>query len=773
MKLTAKRIPAVIAASVILLVCGVSLLRLDVFERLEQMTFDMRSREALKFHPLTATNLGFVFIDESTVDFVRTNHELGYRFGLYWPRQIYGRLANELAQQGAKAIAFDVLFSELRPDHPPVRMADETFVDSDEFFAQQIRRAGNVILATTRDSNLPLLFRTNAFALGEISAEKDADGILRRARAFRLYRHWHPVFQQAQTDFGFQLPQSRIEPGRIVLRRPDHQQITVPLDQDGNFQLADFLGDKLPPGMPPKAKPYVDEKIWNLGIVLAARELQLDLGQADVDLRRGRIVLRGPGIERTIPVDREGYFYIDWCLPPNHPRLRQESAQMLLLQNRSRLDEKPSLPPSTRWREKLVVVGSAAIGDLTDRGPTPLRADTLLVSKHWNIANSLLTGRFVRRAPLPLELALIVLLGTIAGVVTWRIRVLQATGVVMILMLGYSLLVTTVYIRSRFWLPLVLPLAGALLMTYVCLVAWRVVFEQAEVRRIKSIFSKVVSPKIVKELLHAETLSVVGTRREVTVLFADIRGFTELTDHMQEQAAEFVRQNDLRGEAAEDCFDEQARETLATVNLYLGVVADIIIKQDGTWDKFIGDCVMAFWGAPTPNPKHAVACVRAAIEAQRTIYDLNLQRAAENKRRELENRARLSAGLRPKPILPLLLLGSGINTGMATAGLMGSQAEQKNYTVFGREVNLASRLENLSGHGRIFISQSTYVQLQRHDPALAATCIAQGQKNLKGIGSAVEVYEVPWRPAQASLPEPQLTEAPGLRTVPIMSTAPS
>jgi class 3 adenylate cyclase len=97
----------------------------------------------------------------------------------------------------------------------------------------------------------------------------------------------------------------------------------------------------------------------------------------------------------------------------------------------------------------------------------------------------------------------------------------------------------------------------------------------------------------------------------------------------------------------------------------------------------------------------------------------------------------------------LLLLGSGINTGMATAGLMGSETStgvrQANYTVFGREVNLASRLEGLSGRGRIFISEATYRHLQRDDPALAATCVAQPLANLKGISSAVQAYEVPWR----------------------------
>jgi len=321
-------------------------------------------------------------------------------------------------------------------------------------------------------------------------------------------------------------------------------------------------------------------------------------------------------------------------------------------------------------------------------------------------------------------------------------------------MLVYVIVGVVVFVQTRYWLPMVLPVTGGVFMNYVCLVVWRVRFEQAEVRRVKSVFSKVVSPKIMKELLHAETLSLVGVRREVSVLFSDVRGFTELSDTAQEQAVEYVRKNNLHGVAAESCFDEQAREILSSVNVYLGLVADIIIKQDGTFDKFIGDCVMAFWGAPTTNPQHALACVRTAIDAQRSVHALNGQRAEENARRELENKARISAGLKPKPILPLLLLGSGINTGIATAGLMGSQAEQKNYTVFGREVNLASRLEGLSGHGRIFISENTYHHVLRDDPALAAVCIPQPPQKVKGFGTAIKIYEVPWRPITV----PQTTE---------------
>ena len=749
-----KRIPALIAFGVIVVVCALDYSRLDFIERVERITYDQRARQALSFSPVVATNLGFVFIDEQSVAFVRTNRVLGYRFGLYWPRQVYGRLANELEAQGARAVAFDVIFGELRPDHAPVQMADGSLPESDVFFASQLQRASNVILAVTKDLKLPALFRTNALALGDISTEKDSDGILRRARAFTTYRQWHPLFEKAESEYGFDLTQARLESNSILLTRADGEQVKVPLDEEGNFEVAAFVGNPIPAGLPPKARPFTEERIWNMGVVLAAQQLQLNLDRAAVDLPHGRITLRGVGgLERILPVDAEGCFYIDWCLPPNHPQLTEEAIQELLVQNSRRLEGHTNAL-SARWAGKLVVVGSSALGnDLTDRGATPLGEDTLLVSKHWNVANSILTGRFVHRAPRWEELAWIIVLGIISAVLTLEMRVLLASGLVLLTGVAYAAFAVVLYGQTRYWIPLVLPLGGALLMNYVFLVAWRVLFEQAEVRRVKTVFSTVVDPKIMKELLRAESLSLDGARREVTVLFADIRGFTALTDTAREQAAAYVRKHNLRGAAAEACFDEQARETLQTVNLYLGLVADIIKNQDGTLDKYIGDCVMAFWGAPAPNSKHAVACVRAAIEAQREVEQLNQQRAAENQRRELENKARLSAGLKPKSILPLLRLGSGINTGVATAGLMGSQAEQKNYTVFGGDVNLASRLEVLSGHGRIFISESTFEHLRRDDPALAATCVAQPPQKVKGIAGLVNVFEVPWRPASERLEE--------------------
>jgi class 3 adenylate cyclase/CHASE2 domain-containing sensor protein len=742
-----KRAPVILAILVLALVCGVRLLHLDFFERLERMTYDIRARTALHFPAPVATNLAFVSMEESSIAAVKKSDELGFHFGLYWPRQIYGRLVEELSAEGAQSVALDILFDDLRHDHPAVRMAGGDLMESDEFFAAQMRLASNTIIAASPEIIPPDLFTTNALALGDISTEKDSDGILRCVKAFRFVRHWHPVFEQAATSLDLDLATAKIEPGKIILPQTGTTNtVEVPVDAGNNFSLADFAGDKLPPGVAPKAKAFADERVWHMGVVLAAQELKLDLAHADVDLPRGKITLSGAnGVERVIPVDADGYFYIDWRLTPNDPQLLRAPIESLLWQDKKRLLGQTN-DLHDYFRGKLVVVGSAAQGnDLTDRGATPLERDTLLVSKHWNVANSIITGKFIRRASLPAEMALIILLGALTAVLTWQLHAFSATGGTLLLMLIYIAVAFFAFVQFRYWLPIFFPIAGAMAMEYASIVTYRAVFEEREQRRVKSVFSKVVSPNVVHELLNVKKLSLGGARREVTIFFADVRGFTTLTDEIQEQVAEFVREHQLDAKAAAACFDESAHETLDTVNQYLAAVADSVKKHDGTLDKYIGDCVMAFWNAPTPNVKHASACVHAAIEAQRAIRALNERRMAQNATMEIENRARVSAGLPPKPPMRALQLGTGINTGLVTVGLMGSDAHILNYTVFGREVNLTSRLESVSGSGRIIISDTTYHHLLREDPALAATCVELFPVTVKGIKAAVRIYEVPWQ----------------------------
>ncbi|HEY4953014.1 MAG TPA: adenylate/guanylate cyclase domain-containing protein, partial [Verrucomicrobiae bacterium] len=724
-----KRTPFILAVVVLALVCGLRLSQLDFFERLERMTYDLRARTALHFPATTATNLAFVYVDESSIAAVNSGKvdgvNVGYQSSFPWPRQVYGRLIEELSAQGARTVAFDFLFSELRPDDLDVPMADGSLKHSDDFFALQMLHAGNIILATTPETVLPELFATNALMLGDISSAKDSDGAFRRIRAFRIIRRWHPLFKQIEADpeLGVDLSNAKFAPGKIILPQTGNTNvIEVPIDAQTNFSRADF-GVKLPPGAATKAKAFTDEIVWHMGIVLAAQELGLDLSKAEIDLPREKIILHGAnGRERLIPVDTDGYFYIDWRLTPNDPKLTRAPIEHLLWQDHQRLLGRTNELRDDFSGKLVVVVYNLQGNNLTDQGATPLDRHTLLASVHWNIANSIITGRFIRRVSLSTELALIIFLGSLTAFLTWRLRAFSATGGAGLLAMIYIAVGFFAFVQFRRWLPLTFPVL-VILVEYVILQTYRVVFEKREQRRIKSVFSTQVSPDVMNELLAAEKLSLGGARREVTVFFADVRGFTTLTDEMQERVAQFVRERQLDPDAAEACFDESARETLNTVNVYLATVADVVINHRGTFDKYIGDCVMAYWGAPTPNAQHARDCVRAAIDAQRAIHELNEKRMAENAAREIENHARDSAGLPPKPPLRALQLGTGINTGLVTVGLMGSATHQRNYTVFGREVNLASRLESVSGSGRIIISDTTYHQLLRDDPALAATCL--------------------------------------------------
>jgi class 3 adenylate cyclase/CHASE2 domain-containing sensor protein len=748
-----KRTPVLLALAVLVLLGAVRVLlpgcfpRWDEPERLERMTYDVRAQAALHFSAPAATNLAFVAMADSSIDYI--NHKYNYTFP--WPRLVYGHLINELSAQGAKYVGFDVIFSQLNEFDPLVQLADGTYTNSDNFFAQESHRAANVLIAATPDITPPALFATNSAGTGDVSTEKDPDGSLRRVRAFHVIRHWHPLLLKAAADPGIQLDLSRaeIKPGQIrIPQTGTTNMVELPVDADNNFQLADLVGDTLPPGVLPKARAFTDEPLWQLGILLAAGELQLDLKQAVIDLPHGIITLRGPkGLTRVIPVDQDGYFYVDWRLTKDDSRITQVPIEKLLEENQQRLLGATNGLPDD-FRDKLIIVGSSAQGNnLTDRGATPLENDSLLVSSYWNVANSVITGRFIRRTPLPAELALMAFLALTVAWVTWqwRSRIIYASLMVAALILAYVALCFLVYINSRYWLPMFYPVVGGMLVEHGLLIVYLVMIEEREKRRVKSVFSKIVSPDVVNELLASENFSMVGSRREVTVFFADIRGFTTLTDEMQENSVEYVRQHQLEGAAAEQCYDESARETLATVNLYLTKVADAVIAHGGTLDKYIGDCVMAFWGAPLGNEQHALGCVRAALDAQRAIHQLNQARQAENVDREVENRERLAAGQPPRAPLRALQLGTGINTGTVIVGLMGSGEHIANYTIFGREVNLASRLEGVSGSGRIIISEVTHRHLQKHDPALAATCVELPPVTVKGIRTAVRIFEVPWK----------------------------
>ncbi len=755
---TAKATPWIIACGVLLLVCLAEFVPdwapgLNLARRLEWMSYDWRVRIAAHDTSAIATNLGAVFISDDSIG-VLSEGTLGFSYGLYWPRHLYGRVVRELATQGATVVGFDIAFGDLRPDHADILTLHNERFGSDAFFAREMGKAGNVVLAAVREFVPADIFRKEAAALGDISTVVDEDGILRRVRAWADYRIWHPAIREAAHLEGVDLSRVTVDERGACQCVMHGTNAPLPfrlvVDARNQFNVTNFIQTVLqkeaPAGLPEHALAFEDVRVWNMGLVLAARGLGLDLEHATVDRSRGCIVINGPaGASRVIPVDSQGRFLIDWAMPARDNRLTTAAFEELLardiLRENGLTNETPDL-----FRNKLVMVGSTATGkDLRDQVATSLEPDTFGVSQHWNVANMILMNRFIQTPHRVWTLCLLITLGAIATWLNTRASVLWASWWVLSLMGGWVLLTIWLFTRSRLWMPMVLPVGGALLLTHLAMITYRVIFEQQERRRVRGVFARLVSPDVVNVLLKEEHLSLGGARRNLTVYFADVRGFTELTDISQDKAEEYARQQGLGKVAMERVYDDQAREVLSTVNEYLGAVAGIVKKHNGTLDKYIGDCVMAFWGAPTPNEQHALCCVRAAIDAQRAIQKLNQDREAENQRRELENQERARAGQPALALLPLLSMGTGINTGMVTVGLMGSDAHILNYTIFGREVNLASRLEGVSGRGRIIIGENTFHEIQRDDPVLAATCRELEPVTVKGIRRPVRIFEVPWK----------------------------
>jgi adenylate cyclase len=214
-----------------------------------------------------------------------------------------------------------------------------------------------------------------------------------------------------------------------------------------------------------------------------------------------------------------------------------------------------------------------------------------------------------------------------------------------------------------------------------------------EKEMIKRAFTRYVAREVVEEVLKdPENMILTGERREVTVLFCDIRGFTPLSERLSPE------------------------DVVALLNEFYTLMIETTFKHDGTLDKFLGDAVMSIFGAPIAHPDHAARAVRTAVAMQAGVVALNEKRAAEGK----------------EPIQ----VGVGVSAGEVVAGTVGTE-ERMEYTVIGDSVNLASRLENSAKPGQILISERTYAKVSD-----LVSVRPLGAIKVKGKEEQVEVYEV-------------------------------
>ncbi|GGH19735.1 adenylate/guanylate cyclase domain-containing protein [Alsobacter metallidurans] len=329
------------------------------------------------------------------------------------------------------------------------------------------------------------------------------------------------------------------------------------------------------------------------------------------------------------------------------------------------LEPERFLPPG-RLRGKTVFVGlslshsATANSGASDAFPTAytVRDKTLTsgVEVQATLYDNLRTGLFVTPLPWAMTFLAGLAFAAAASLVSgqrssWRTALIAAVWFPAIVALSWVLLR-----HGRVWAPPALPLATSL-----AAFASRVGLDYARERRLRravsDAFSRYLSPAMVDELSrNPQALRLGGERRTLTILFCDVRGFTEISERLREQPERLT----------------------SLINRLLEPLSAAVLEQGGTIDKYIGDCVMAFWNAPLASPNHAVRAVRAGESMLRAVDELNAVLLAEE-----------------GPGAPRFAVGVGVNTGDCVVGNFGSPW-RFDYSVLGDPVNLASRIEGLS-----------------------------------------------------------------------------
>jgi adenylate cyclase len=329
------------------------------------------------------------------------------------------------------------------------------------------------------------------------------------------------------------------------------------------------------------------------------------------------------------------------------------------------LSGEPPDVPFDRFAGRIVFIAVTGAG-LQDARSTPLRPLEPGVHVHATAVDNLLSGDPIRGARWYESGALTLSVPLVVGVAAATPGSVVLAAGAALLLLTLLLALTAVALAGGLWLPLAGPLlAGGL--AYAGATAAGYMVEGRERRRVREIFGRYLAPEVVRRLAEdPSALRLGGDRVEVSVLFTDVRGFTSLSERLPPET------------------------TLTLLNEYLEAMSEIVFRHGGTLDKFIGDAVMAFWGAPLADPQHARRAVAAALE---------MQEAAERIERAWAGR-----GL-GQPFA----IGVGVSTGEAVVGNVGSLTRKLDYTAIGDTVNLASRLEGLTKehHVPILVCEAT------------------------------------------------------------------
>lgn len=384
--------------------------------------------------------------------------------------------------------------------------------------------------------------------------------------------------------------------------------------------------------------------------------------------------------DRKIPTDGEQRMLIRYSGPPGTYE-RIPFADLI----KGRVD------PET-LRGKVLFVGATALG-IYDMRITPFSNNSPGVEVNATIADNIAKGKFVTRgiAETLVDLVSILVLGVLAALVTWKLRHVVSLPLVTLLAGVFVFFACRMYLAGS-WISIVYPVLSIMLV-YAMVAYYRFFIVDRQARDIRSMFSSYVSKRVVDELVKNPGMARIGGEsRELTILFADVKNYTTYSE--SRSPAEVVR----------------------ILNDYLAAMTDIIIKYDGTLDKFLGDGILAYWNAPLFQENHAELATRCALEMMAAM-------------KPLQEKWRM-AGDEP------LSWGIGINTGEVIVGNMGAVGKKMEYTAIGDNVNLTYRIQDKSRDARCAVI--TRALRDRVDHLMETETL--GEIMVKGKRLPVDVY---------------------------------
>lgn len=604
------------------------------FDEIESRTWDWRLR-SIAASTSADPNIKIIVIDQSSLDHFARNDSV------YWPwfREMYVAVIKYLQRSGARGVAFDILFTE----------PSAYGVEDDKAFEEAMAGSLPVLVgAALRTSGST---GADAAQLEVFRAKQESRRKLTRFDDFYLRNDQIPHYSAVT------LPISGLLSGSAAIGN-----VAALPDKDGVFR------HHSPGGF------YQTTPVLGLPFALYDRVLGKDGQQRPIDEfynERGKLTLRFNSGSR-------GYktFGID----------------SIIVSQRQFEKGEPLAVPESEFKDAWVLVGMNAPG-LLDLRPTPLSPTTPGVEYNATVLDNLLHRNFIRRTPIPFDIGLSVLLAIAASTLCLAPLAGRAQFILLPLLFAAYIAATFAAGHAGYWIPLALPMS-AMLLAVIAALGFQYQSEGRKRRQVRHAFQHYVSSSVIDQILEdPANLSLGGERREVTVFFCDIAGFTSISEGLEaSQLGKFL-------------------------NYFLSEMTEVLLEHGGTVDKYVGDAIIAFWNAPLPVENHEERAVRAALRCQERI-------------REISAHMKEEFGIDVK-------MRIGLSTGTVSVGNFGSR-KRFNYTVIGDTVNLASRLEgaNKNFGTLILMSQSTQAALDGAIPTRKVATL-----RVVGKSEVLNVYE--------------------------------